>query len=604
MSEIEEIKARAKAKARARAKVAELEAAPTIPQQIVRTAVGGVQSVIDQAQAQAIGVGRGLTSAYEGITQPFRGPEFTQEAQAERDLYQGAKAQEPGLRRFQMGMGEIIGETAPYAAIPGAAASAALPARLGAGMAAGGLIGATQFVPPGTTDVARARVAAASRGALTGGGTVLGLEPLRLGAAKAAGAVPPGEQALLGRAEKLDVPLSAGDVRGGPTTKLETMMEAVPVVGMGRFRAKQQTKAQKAAETVTKDFTDRINASWEDVAKTSLNRRLDSLKETADTLYSRVARKADPLGAFSPTTTLNTIDELVLKEKQAILPDAQLIAVIEKMKVNLQKGGTFSQLRDFRSGVSDMISDYYAGSNALVGARGVGKLQELRNSLNGDLESFAKQQGGDVLKSWKAADTFYKQKVIPFREEALIRRLAKEEDPTASYRLFLSAAKQKPDVLFNALGPKGKSAVKAGILNDALEVSLSEKTGFSPAKFAQSLEKRQNEIGVFFKGNDKAEIEGLMKVMRHAERAGQYAENPPTGNRLLPWLLGGALGVGTLAAPTTATVVGGSIYGLTKLLTSKTSRDFLLAASKAEPGPAMQRVIDIYSPRLAATATE
>ena len=598
-TEIEEIKAMAKAKARAAAKVAEIEQGPTISQQVVRTVVGGIQSVIDQARSQTIGVGRGLTSAYEGITQPFRGPEFSQEAQSERELYERAKAQESPLRRFQMGAGELIGETAPYAAIPGAAAGATLPTRIGAGMAAGGLIGATQFVPPGT-DPLKSRVGGAGLGALTGGATVLGLEPLRMGASKMEGVVPPSEQALMPQADKLGVPLSMGDIRGGPGTKLETMLEAVPVVGMGRYRAKQQTKAQQAAETVTKDFTDRINASWEDVAKTSLNKRLDNLKKTADTLYSRVSAKADPLGIVPTPGTIKTIDDVIAAEQAAIVPDKRLVAVLDKMRGGLDRGGNFSQLRDFRSGVSDMISDYYAGSNALVGARGVGKLQQLRDSLNADMEAFATQQGGDILRSWKAADTFYKQKVIPFREEALIRRLAQENDPTASYKLFLSAAKQKPNTLYKSLGPKGRSAVKAGILNDALEGALSEKTGFSPAKFALALEKRQNEVGVFFKGQDKADIDGLIKVMRHAERAGQYAENPPTGNRLLPWLLGGALGVGTMASPTTAAVVGGSVYGITKLLTSKTGRHFLLASSRAEPGPAMQRIIDVYSPRLAA----
>ena len=584
--------------ARIRARVLELE------RERARQTVDPVKQFFDEAdqsnEALLVGTGRGLKNVYEGVTQPFRGPEFSQGAQAERELYERAKAQEPSFRQMQMGGAELLGETVPYAAIPGAAAGATLPARIGAGMGAGLAVGATQFVPPSTLDAARARVAAASSGALLGGGTVLGLEPLRMGVSKAGGVLTPAEQSLADQAQKLDVPLSAGDIRGGPTTKLETMLEAVPVVGMGRYRAKQQTKAQQAAETVTKDFTDRINASWEDVAKTSLNKRLDNLKKTADTLYSRVSAKADPLGVVPTPGTIKTIDDVITAEQAAIVPDKKLIAVLAKMRGGLDRGGNFSQLRDFRSGVSDMISDYYAGANALVGARGVGKLQQLRDSLNTDMEAFATEQGGDILKSWKAADTFYKQKVIPFREEALIRRLAQENDPTASYKLFLSAAKQKPDTLYKSLGPKGRSAVKAGILNDAIEGALSEKTGFSPAKFAAALERRQNEVGVFFKGQDKADIDGLIKVMRHAERAGQYAENPPTGNRLLPWLLGGALGAGTLASPPTAAVVGGSVYGITKLLTSKTGRRFLLASSRAEPGPAMQRIIDVYSPRLAA----
>ena len=580
-----------------------VEPETTIPQKIVRGGLGMAQDLLALHKAQGVGVGRGLTNAYENIRQLLSGTdsEFSRRAQEERDLYAMAKAQESGMTRFAMGSGELIGETAPYAAIPGAAVSAGLPTRLAAGMAGGGLMGATQFVHPETQDPMRQRVSGGALGVFTGGLGTLGLEPLRLASSKMRGVMAPDERGLVEASEKFDVPLSFADVRGGPTTKLETMLESAPIIGMGRFRAVQQQKAGKAAEVFAKDFSDRINGSWEGVAKDSLNSRLDALKTVSNALYTKLAKKADPVGAVQMPKTMQTIQDAIAKEKTALQPDTALIADLEEKFAGLStKSGNFSQVRDFRSAISDQISDFYGGKNALVGKRGVGKLQEIRDSINEDMESFAKQQGGDIYRDWKAADTFYKQKVIPYREQAFIRRLAKEDDPTASYNLFLSAAKQKPDMLYNAIGMKGQAAIKSGILSDALEISMKEKTGFSPARFAQSLEKRQNEIGIFFKGKDKAEIEGLMRVMRHAERAGQYAENPPTGNRLLPWLLGGAMGIGAVTTPTAVAVAGSGMYGLSKLLTSKSGRNFLLSSSRVEPGPAMQRLIDNYAPKIAA----
>jgi hypothetical protein len=124
--------------------------AQTPSQKILGGIAGAARFMQEQGESQAIGVGRGLKSTYEGVTQPFRSPEFSQQAQAERDFYERLKSQEPVSRRAGMGIGEVIGETAPYAVIPGATAGASLPARMGAGMATGLVVGGTQFVPPST----------------------------------------------------------------------------------------------------------------------------------------------------------------------------------------------------------------------------------------------------------------------------------------------------------------------------------------------------------------------------------------------------------------------------------------------------------------------
>ena len=93
--------------------------------------------------------------------------------------------------------------------------------------------------------------------------------------------------------------------------------------------------------------------------------------------------------------------------------------------------------------------------------------------------------------------------------------------------------------------------------------------------------------------------------MRHVERAGQYAENPPTGARTIPWLLGGAAAAN---APLAAKVA--AVSGIARaMLTTGPGKRFLLAASNLEAGsPAMAKLLERVEqsmPRYAGTiATE
>lgn len=61
-----------------------------------------------------------------------------------------------------------------------------------------------------------------------------------------------------------------------------------------------------------------------------------------------------------------------------------------------------------------------------------------------------------------------------------------------------------------------------------------------PAKFALEFERMNAPYSKVFNGADKAQMDGFVKLMRHVERAGQYMENPPTGNRAVGVLMGGA----------------------------------------------------------------
>ena len=115
-----------------------------------------------------------------------------------------------------------------------------------------------------------------------------------------------------------------------------------------------------------------------------------------------------------------------------------------------------------------------------------------------------------------------------------------------------------------------------------MEAATREGSPFSPARFAGFLEKREDVWKQFFRGESGEQLGGLIKLMRHIERAGQFAENPPTGNRLLQVLFFG----GSVASPDLGAAAVTSSLGLKGLFQTTTGRNMLLAANTATEGSA------------------
>ena len=167
--------------------------------------------------------------------------------------------------------------------------------------------------------------------------------------------------------------------------------------------------------------------------------------------------------------------------------------------------------------------------------------------------------------------------------------------PDEIYNQFVRRGKDRAEYFYKGLDPKGQAAVRYGMVEEAIEKAHSgpDSEIFSPQRFATSLKKIQEAHGVFFKGTPQWEINGITKLMEHAKRAGQYAENPPTGLR-------GTI-VGSIAhrrfstSPWVAIGALTSSQGLRMLLMTKPGRNFLLAASDMQPGSsALQKRLDAF----------
>jgi hypothetical protein len=361
--------------------------------------------------------------------------------------------------------------------------------------------------------------------------------------------------------------------------------------GLDRLKA-----AANAGDKSAKNTLDQIkNAGddWTKIMQASGNLKLWRAREAADKLYARVEDIANPLGDVPLAKTLSTLDEAIMTETKSKLADKALIGKLTEIKNNLGSGNNFTAIRQLRSDIGDLVQNYYKGANAAVGAKGVEKLQAVKNAVDVDLESFATNNGGDLKNAWKRADQFYKAAVVPYKDRALAGAL-KSDLPDEVYRKFVQvsrsgAGEDRAQKFYDALDPKGRAAVRYGMIANAMDSAvIPEKQGLiSPGKFEQSLESIRNSSGVFFKGGDKSELDGFRNLMEHSRRFGQFTENPPTGQRVIPWLVLG----GAAIRPVEMAGVGTAAYIARKLVTTEGGKRFLLEASVLKPGtPEMQRL--------------
>ncbi|WP_333679854.1 hypothetical protein [Dyella sp.] len=460
------------------------------------------------------------------------------------------------------------------------------------------------------------------------------------------GVVDPALQEIQQLGQKYGVRLSTGDITQNALPKrAEVALESVPVVGTGGFRAAQQAEASTAAKGVADDMREAmINApfkgidqvekaaadgnkvaialknelanagdDWNKIVQASGNLQAFRTKQIADKLYGQVEQMAANAGNVPAFGTIRAIDEALAEATSSKLPDDSIISMLRKLKESMagkkvditdpvmigsgeatqtvrMPDTDFSSMRKLRSDLGDMISDYYKGANAVTGSKGVGLLQRVRSGVEQDMQDFALNSGRDDLASaWRRADRFYRERVVPYKDRSLATAL-KDAPADEVFGRFIQAGKgERARNFYGALDPKGQAAVRYGMVANAMDKALDEtRNVFSPAKFAGALDRIREAQGAFFRGDARREIDGFSKLMRHVERAGQFAENPPTGARTIPWLLGGAAAMNAPLAAKAAAVAGVA----KALLTTAPGKRFLLASSKLEEGsPAMDKLL-------------
>ena len=185
---------------------------------------------------------------------------------------------------------------------------------------------------------------------------------------------------------------------------------------------------------------------------------------------------------------------------------------------------TFGGLRRLRTSLMDKVAAATKGT-VIAGQKGltateVAAYQDTIKAIEKDLADFAKKNP-EVGKLYDDASEFYKNKVVPFKDDAFGKALA-DTDATAAAKLFKTKDTAEQQRFFNILPPKGQKAVRWGLMEDALnagEVTQGGSMGrtFNAGKVADVLDQYNNRgtMKVAFPGGEDSRISlGMAKIMR------------------------------------------------------------------------------------------
>lgn len=416
--------------------------------------------------------------------------------------------------------------------------------------------------------------------------------------------------------KQYDVPTTVGDIKGGGSIKnIETQLERVPVVGISKLRTTQHDRSLAAATRVSKKFKnlmdetdykaipamqraaqqgDRnasrvlgiINDAGNDTGKIlQASAEVKGWRQSAiaTKLYNRVDDEVIKAGNGTVPTnrTQAALTDALDKQAASLAPDGVLLRELTKISDNLanpSKPKTFKNTRLLRSQLGDLADKYGSPINGNKAAARV--FGDIKKAVDDDIADFAANSGNTAIKTaYKKADKFYAG-VMKSKDSAITKAMQSNK-PDEVFDKFIKAGKGDAAQNFaNSLDDKGRAALRYQMVDDAMTKAWNEnKEAFSPAKFAGKFEELAEPYTRLFKGDDKKQMDGFIKLMRHVERAGQFKENPPTGVRL-----GDVAMIGTALASVPLAIKGASVSLLARtLFTTKAGKNLLLAASELPP---------------------
>lgn len=254
-----------------------------------------------------------------------------------------------------------------------------------------------------------------------------------------------------------------------------------------------------------------------------------------------------------------------------------------------EKGISYMDLRDKGTVLSDKIGSLKNGDSVdRTGARILTKVAEAQKT---DMDGYISGlKNPKIQKAVERADAFYREKIVPQRAD-YFNKIGNTDPgslPDKVYSSLVKAGNHGTDTaqaFYNNLEQKGRSAVRYGMVDEAVQKATDAKGNVSPEVVSGYLHDIRQARAVFFKGQDKWEMDGFTNLMNHMQVGYKPGSTMKVGAGGAEAYLLHALGWTGGAATVGAT------HGLRWLLTSPKGKAFMLASSDLKPGsPAMSNL--------------
>jgi hypothetical protein len=384
------------------------------------------------------------------------------------------------------------------------------------------------------------------------GGVTAGTATSRAMAQPRVSTAAPKVQPIVEEASQRGVPVLTSDVVP-PETFIgkagQRIGERIPIAGTGPLRAEQQQARIEAVRNVLRDFgaDDAANLS-DDIMKDLATKRSAEIQKYSTSKKEVINRLADK-GTVPVPRALTAIDDQIadLTRRRTDGSD-EAIQRLQQIKTDVQNRDLF-QIEAYRQ---DELAKIFMDDPARpmsIAARDAGEkaLRAIYGPVREDMMDFIKKTGErrDVDKFMVAnkrlSETANELKM------ASLKSVLKSGEATSEVvnRLLFSQKPSEVRQLYSGLTPAGRATARASILSQAADKSkfdLQDGTKmFSPEKFNAEIKRLQPQIGVFFRGDDLKQVEGLSRVLNLTRRAGEAGVATATGQETVPFVAGSAL---------------------------------------------------------------
>lgn len=348
--------------------------------------------------------------------------------------------------------------------------------------------------------------------------------------------------------------------------------ERIPVAGTGGMRETQQAQRIEAVKTTLKDFGAFEHADIPD----SVMRDLAGKRAEALTKYAgakrEVIEKLDSIGSVPVEKTIIKIDDEIAKLKDISEESySPVIKQFEQFKADIQG----KNLTNIEGNREILGKAFQAPELTAVRGRGEKAVGRIYGVLREDINSFIKTKGDkrDIAK-WQVANSRLSEMAGELKNTALKSTLKRGDvTPEVVNNMLFSTKPSEIKALYANLTPAGRANARVAILDEALKKAGGIEN-LSPDKFKNQLNRRGESINVFFRGDEKKQIDGLIRALEITKRAGEFAAHPPTGTQLYA-PVGAAVLTDLFGGMGAGLVSGVTIGGMARVYESPAMRNIL-----------------------------
>lgn len=304
------------------------------------------------------------------------------------------------------------------------------------------------------------------------------------------------------------------------TTKWGDVGDVVTAAGEGHAGAAQVLEQMRTADTPAQ------------VQQASMRLQDFRTGQRSTELYQTVQNIANQEGQGNvpPAQTRPLVQGLSNRLRKTFVRDDPTLGVIrgieDKLQPKLIRAATktapaaygppdtpFLTMQEASSDLERIIREGRSGENAVIGEKGIGQLQTVKNAIDADIQGWGRGKSPKLLQALEDANQYYREERVPFKD-INVAKSATTDEPSQILKKFVQDGNpERAQKFYEALDPKGRAAVQTGLIQNAANAASDPVQPFSSEKFIQALEQQRAATGVFFQGKDAHMLDGLRNLV-------------------------------------------------------------------------------------------